>query len=103
MLKTEIAVPTPIEMSLHLAEKCRQRRLFEGLSRKTLSRLSDVPESTIKRFEQSGRISLTALLRIAFALNTLTPFGSLFDLPTARSMAELESVAGKPLPKRGRR
>ncbi len=103
MLKTEVTLRTPSDIALHLAEKCKRRRLFERLSRKTLARLSDVPEETIKRFEQSGRISLESLLKIAFSLNALVPFGSLFDLPAAHSMADLEKMTENRLPQRGRR
>ena len=103
MLKPEVAMPTPPEMGAVLAEKCKRRRLFEGLSRRTLSRMSNVSESSIKRFEQSGHISLDSLLQIAFVLDSLPPFGSLFDLPAAKSMAELEKTSEMRLPKRGRR
>lgn len=103
MLKPQVTAPTPSEMATLLADRCRRLRLFNGLSRKTLSQMSQVPEGTLKRFEQSGKISFDALLRLAFSLDALAPFGDLFALPPARNMAELEERSTRHIPKRGRR
>lgn len=103
MLKPEVDRKTPVEMTLFIAEKCKNLRLFKGYTRKTLSGMSGVPESSIKHFETTGRISFISLLKIAFVLDALPAFESLFELPLAKTLWEIEKRYEKKLPKRGKK
>ena len=47
-----------------MAENCRKRRLDKGLSRRSLSEITGIPESTLERFETKGKISLEAFLKL---------------------------------------
>ena len=47
-----------------LAENCRKRRLDKGLSRRSLSEITGIPEPTLERFETKGKISLEAFLKL---------------------------------------
>ncbi|CAN5178947.1 hypothetical protein BH09GEM1_BH09GEM1_46610 [soil metagenome] len=74
-----------------LAERMRQRRLAEGWSRLELSARSGVALATLQKFEQTGKISLERLLRLAAALDVLRDFERLLAAgPSANSLAELE-------------
>ncbi len=70
----------------------RARRLAQNMTQQALADKSGVPLSTLKRFEQSGEISLTTLLAIAGALDALTEFGTLFPKPAAATLDELGSA-----------
>ncbi|MCP5506359.1 MAG: helix-turn-helix transcriptional regulator [Chlamydiales bacterium] len=61
---------TPHEASLLLAERVKELRLAQNLSQKTLADRSGVSYGTIKRFEQTGKISLV--------LGVLEDFNALF-------------------------
>jgi hypothetical protein len=61
-----------------------------------------VTAASLKRFEATGKGSLELVLKIANALARLEEFDKLFQPPPARSIAELEQRAARPLPKRGR-
>jgi len=81
---------TPRSFQEDLAERFRHLRLFRNLKRATIAKMSGVPESSIKRFETSGEISLRSLLQLAHVLNALDEFDSLFCLPEAASLKEIE-------------
>jgi len=49
--------------------KFKELRLLKGYKRKTLSEKTGVSESSIKRFELTGEISLDSLLKISNVLN----------------------------------
>jgi hypothetical protein len=103
MLKPEVDRKTPDEMTLFVAERCKNLRLFKGYARKTLSGMSGVPESSIKHFEITGKISFMSLLKIAFVLDALPAFESLFELPPAKTLLEIEKRYERKLPKRGKK
>jgi len=69
-----------------LAKSAKARRKQRELSQKALAQHSGVSFGSIQRFEQSGQISLEALLKIAFALECIDSFENLFpvdDAPTS--------------------
>ena len=51
---------------------------------------SGVTESTIKRFEKSGQITLENLVKLAQAMDAADALLELFPLPQLRSLAEVE-------------
>ena len=55
---------TPERLATILAENCRKRRLDKGMSRRSLSEKTGIPEPTLERFETKGKISLEAFLRL---------------------------------------
>jgi len=93
----------PGETARLLADRLRALRLHNGWKRATLASRSGVTEASLKRFEVTGKVSLENLLKLCHALGRLHEFDSLLLPPVARTMAELEKLKGKPLPRRGRR
>ncbi|MGN1150212.1 MAG: helix-turn-helix domain-containing protein [Sutterella sp.] len=57
------------ELCSKLAENFQRRRLDADLSQKALAELSGVSISAIRRFEQTGEISLCRMAAIAVVLN----------------------------------
>ena len=45
----------PERLATILAENCRKRRLEKGLSRRSLSERTGIPEPTLERFETKGK------------------------------------------------
>ena len=93
---------TPVEVQSQLAQRFRTVRLTAGYKRATLAKRAGVSEASLKRFENTGDISLKNLLRLAHALRRLQEFTSLFQPPEAETLAELKAGAVKKKPKRGR-
>lgn len=65
---------TPHNIMQELRTKFRQRRRLLGYSQKKLSTRSGVSLGSLKRFEQSGEISLESLLKLAVILECLEDF-----------------------------
>ena len=61
-----------------LVERVRVRRKAQGLTQRRLADRSGVSYSSLRRFETTGEISLTSLLRLAQTLGCLEDFNALF-------------------------
>lgn len=70
---------TPGEMATYLAQQARSERLRLNFTQKTLSKRSGVSYSVIKKFEQTGKISLESLLKLSLVLDSLDDFELLFS------------------------
>jgi transcriptional regulator with XRE-family HTH domain len=96
------SLETPESVSRTLAARVRELRLARGWKQVTLAQRSGVSLASLRRFEESGRVSLQNLLDLAFALNRLDDFAALFQGPRASSLAELEAAERRTTRKRGR-
>lgn len=93
---------TPLEMQQKLAEKMRTKRLALNLSQQTLSKKSGVSYGVLKKFEQTGQISLESLLKLALALGSLRDFDTLFAPDKPEAALSLDQLMAEHKRKRGR-
>lgn len=91
---------TPEETSKDLSKKVKDLRLLKKWKRSTLALRSGVTESSLRRFEQTGKVSLNNFLKLIHALGRLDETQSLLNLPTAQSLKELKEKERK-ISKRG--
>lgn len=70
---------TPGEIDQSIAERLRDIRKRRGLSQARLSEKADVSLGSLKRFEQTGQISLLSLTKIAIALELSEELEALFE------------------------
>jgi len=99
---TGYSLQTPEQVSLALAARARALRLTKGWRQVTLAERSGVSLASLRRFEESGRVSLQNLLKLAFALNRMGDFDALLRKPRSSSLAELEADQQRPARQRGR-
>ena len=99
--ETPYAINSPEEIADQLAEKIRALRLSRKWKQSTLATRSGVSLPSLRRFEQSGQISLKSLLCLAFTLGRLDEFASILQPPAATSIRELEAVSTPHQTKRG--
>lgn len=85
---------SPKEVGAGIAENMRNLRKKKKITIKELSARSQVPYSTIKRFEHTGEISLSSLIRLAFILDCAEDFEQLFAPRTEISSIE-DIINGK--------
>lgn len=83
---------SPAEIASTIGKQAKALRLSRNLTRRTLAERSGVPESSIKRFELSGSVSLEAVILLATALDELTPVTQLFQASRPRSYDELKNI-----------
>jgi transcriptional regulator with XRE-family HTH domain len=96
----EFELKTTEEIARVLAERVREIRLRNKWKRFTLAQRSGVTESSLRRFEQTAKISLENFLKLMTALGRLDEMDQLLKHPVALSIDDLEKRNTKPL-KRG--
>ena len=69
---------TAEELNQKLADRVRNIRRRRSISQQKLADMSGVSYGSIKRFEQTGQISLLSLTRIAMALDIAGELRNLF-------------------------
>ncbi len=94
---------SPNEMAKDIANRAKAKRLSFNFSQQTLSKRSGVSYGSLKKFEQTGQVSLESLLKIALALDEFEKFDYLFlksaeDLPSS-----LDELLEEDIRKRGRK
>jgi len=91
---------TPEEIAEALAIRLKQLRLSNKWKRSTLAERSGVSESSLRRFESTGKVSLNNFLKLVFALGRLDEMDKILLPETAQSIKDLEKMEKK-IPKRG--
>jgi len=72
--------PTPLEAGKELAQRHKLLRKKFRLSQKEMAQRSGVSLGSLKRFENSGKISLETLLKLAHLLGRLKDFDTIFQV-----------------------
>lgn len=101
-----IIIGTPHEIADNIAKRAKEKRLSLNLSQQTLSEKSGVSYGVLKKFEQTGQISLGSLLKLALVLEALNDFEQAFTLnrpEEASSLDELMKDSPRKTRKRGRK
>ncbi len=96
----EYFLKKPDETSRRLSKKLKELRLLKKWKRSTLAKRSGVSESSLRRFEQTGKVSLNNFLKLIQPLGRLDETESLLNPPIARSLEELKKKEAK-ISKRG--
>ena len=84
---------TPFELQESLRDRFRMRRKEQKLSQSALAKKADVSLGSLKRFESSGAISLSSLIKLAFALGYEKDFDELLAQRHYRSIEDVISDA----------
>jgi len=94
---------TPVEMQKAIASRARELRLELNLSQQSLSEKSGVSYGSLKKFEQTGQISLESLLKMAVILGCMDDFKVLFAVRTAEEALSVDDLLENGKRKRGRK
>ena len=86
----EFTLKTPQETSRDLADRLKKLRLLKKWKRSTLAKRSGVTESSLRRFEQSGKVSMDNFVKLVHALGRLGELNTLLMPPKAQSIDNLE-------------
>lgn len=93
---------TPQEMQQKLAQSARGKRLELNLSQQNLAKRSGVSYGSLKKFEQTGQISLESLLKLALILKSIDGFHNLFAPLKPEMALSLDDIINSKERKRGR-
>ena len=99
----------PEHLATILAENCRKRRLDKGLSRRSLSEITGIPEPTtgipeptLERFETKGKISLEAFLKLIVEFGWFDEMSAIMSKSKFTTGEELETINKNQGRKKGR-
>ena len=73
-----------------IVERAKKKRKQMKISQKELAQKSGVTYASIRRFETTGEISLSSLLKIARALDALKDFENVFKGQAITSLKDYE-------------
>lgn len=82
----------PERLATILAENCRRRRLDRGLSRRSLSEITGIPEPTLERFETKGKISIEAFLKLVVEFGWFEEMSVIMSKSKFSTGEELETI-----------
>lgn len=71
--------PTPLEVCVSIAKKHKKLRRKLKLSQAEMAERSGVSLGSLKRFENTGKISLESLLKLAHLMGRLEDFDTVFQ------------------------
>ncbi len=80
---------TPSDIALNLAKRIKSIRKRRKITQKQLAGRCNVSYGSLKKFEQTGEISLISLIKIAMELNLANEIENLFTQPTYLSIEEV--------------
>ena len=80
---------SPNDINMELAKRVSVRRKEKHITQEQLSVKADVSYGSIKRFERTGEISLSSLIKIAFAFGLENDFDLLFSKKGYASIQEV--------------
>ncbi len=80
---------TPSEIDLELAKRVQKIRKRKKITQKELSERCNVSYGSLKKFEQTGEISLRSLTKIAYELGLINEIKNLFTSSTYNSIEEI--------------
>lgn len=86
---TEFIWETPAEITLDLAKRVKKIRKRRRITQKQLADRSNVSYATLKKFEQTGQISLMSLVKIAMELGLADEIKTLFSQPVYLNIDEV--------------
>ncbi len=84
---------------MKIASRVKSRRLELSLTQSGLAQRGGISLATYRRFETTGEISFSGLLRVAMAIDCLDEFSQLF---TRKKYNSLDDVINDSAPKRKR-
>lgn len=93
-------ISTPKEELLKIGKKFKEIRLSQKLKRKTLALRSGMSESSLKRFELTGEISLDSLIKISNVLSIKNWIASILEEEHYESLDDILK-SKKKIKKRG--
>jgi len=87
-ISTFVPVLTIQAVSEKLVEGEKKFRKRKHISQVSLAKMSGVSYASIRRFESTGEISLSSLLKIANVLGCLEDFNQVFKTPIPNSLKD---------------
>ena len=80
---------TPSDIAVRLAGKIKRIRKRKKITQKQLAARSNVSYASLKKFEQTGQISLESFIKLVMELGLIDEVNALFEQPVYSSIEEV--------------
>ena len=80
---------TPSDIAKKLAERIRRIRKRKKITQEQLAARSNVSYATLRKFEQTGKISLESFIKLSMELGMTGEINALFEQPVYNSIEEV--------------
>lgn len=90
MIKNYSINKIPSQVQIELSDRFKKLRKSKKIAQSELANKSGVSLGSIKRFEQTGQISLESLLKLAHLFDRLDDFDALFKINA--NLKEIEKL-----------
>ena len=80
---------TPSDVAKRLALKVKNIRKRKKISQKQLAARSNVAYATLRKFEQTGSISLESFIKLSMELGVVDEINNIFSSPIYNSIEEV--------------
>lgn len=84
-----VILESPSEVALNLAKRIKMIRKRKKITQKQLAARSNVSYATLRKFEQTGQISLESFIKLSMELGLLDQVNDLFTQPVYGSIEEV--------------
>lgn len=91
---------SPSNVMSDLATRAKRRRIDANLTQRELAARAGTSYSSLRIFEETGKVSVESLVKIAFALEAEQEFAQLFPARTPRT---IDDIVDRPLRQRVRK
>lgn len=95
-----LKLTSPAEIIKDVAARMKRRRIDLALTQRELAERSGVSYGSLRLFEETGKASFEAVVKIAFALEAESEFETLFPPRPAKT---LDEIVSRPVRQRVRR
>jgi len=89
-ISTFVNIDTVSSLESGMIKRFKSRRHELHISQKKLAEMSGVSYASIRRFENTGEISLTSLIKLAIAIDCQSDFHALFAHSRAKNLKDME-------------
>jgi len=80
---------TPTQIAKNLADRVKRVRKRKKITQVQLANRCNVSYGSLKKFEQTGEISLISLIKISMELNMVDEINNLFSTPVYSNIDEV--------------
>ena len=80
---------TPSDVTLRLAKKMKAIRRRKKITQKQMASRSNVSYATLRKFEQTGQISLESFVKLTMELGLVSEINNLFTQPVYNNIEEV--------------
>lgn len=80
---------TPIDVAIRLASRIKAIRKRKKITQKQLAARSNVSYASLRKFEQTGQISLESFIKLTMELGVVSEINELFTQPVYSSIEEV--------------